>query len=301
MTAAHPSTTPDIDSETDLVLDTDIGSDVDDLLALAVIFASPSLSLRGVTTVYGDTTLRAQMVARACRLSDHLVRPIIPGLTATRSGREVWWAGHEGALMPDLGSESIDADADAVRLLAQSETVIAVGPLTNLAAAVDSRSTLCRDFYVMGGRFTGPGAEHNIRSDADAAAAVFASGVRTTVVGLEQTTRVRVGNEVADALAAHGEFGALLAAELRQFWDFAGETSNVPHDPIAVLMLTDPELFAFAIGRITVVTEGDDAGVTTFVAEDGGPHRIVVDLDEAAVAETITARLVAASSAPRGR
>lgn len=286
---------------TDIVFDTDLGSDVDDLLALALIFASPSLSLRGVTTVYGDTTLRAQMVARACRLSDHLVRPIIPGLAATRSGREVWWAGHEGALMPDLDSESIDADADAVLLLARSETVVAVGPLTNLAAAVETDSPRCKDFYLMGGRFTGPGTEHNIVSDADAAAAVFDSGVRTTVVGLEQTTRVRVGNDVAEELAARGEYGALLAAELRQFWDFAGETSNVPHDPIAVLMITDPGLFTFADGRVSVETAGDDTGVTTFLAEDGGPHRIVVDLDEAGVAAAITDRLVAAASGRPGR
>lgn len=286
---------------TDIAFDTDIGSDVDDLLALAVIFASPSLSLRGVTTVYGNTTLRAQMVARACRLSDHLVRPIIPGLASTRSGREVWWAGHEGALMDDLDSESIDADADAVRLLAHSETVVAVGPLTNVAAAVETENPLCKDFYVMGGRFTGAGAEHNIRSDADAAAVVFASGVPTTVVGLEQTTRVRVGNEVADLLATSGDFGALLAAEMRQFWDFAQETSNVPHDPIAVLMITNPELFTFAEGHVTVATDGDDAGVTTFAAEDGGPHRIVVDLDDASVAVEITARLIAAGSALRGR
>lgn len=286
---------------TDIVFDTDIGSDVDDLLALAVIFASPSLSLRGVTTVYGNTTLRAGMVARACRLSDQLVRPIIPGLASTRSGREVWWAGHEGALMADLDSESIDADADAVRLLAHSETVVAVGPLTNVAAAVETENPLCKNFYVMGGRFTGAGTEHNIRSDVDAAAVVFASGVPTTVVGLEQTTRVRVGNEVADLLATSGDFGALLAAEMRQFWDFAQETSNVPHDPIAVLMITNPELFTFAGGHVTVATDGDDPGVTTFAAEDGGPHRIVVDLDVAAVAVEITARLIAAGSAPRGR
>lgn len=280
---------------TDIVFDTDLGSDVDDLLALAVIFASPSVSLRGVTTVYGDTTLRARMVARACRVADHLVRPIIAGLETTRSGREVWWAGHEGALMPDLDSESIDTDADAVLLLAHSETVVAVGPLTNLAAAVETESPLCRDFYVMGGRFTGAGAEHNIRSDADAAAVVFASGVRTTIIGLEQTTRVRVGNEVADQLADRGAFGGLLAAEMHQFWDFVGETSNVPHDPIAVLMITDPELFTFATGRITVATQGDDVGVTTFVAEPDGPHRIVVDLDETAVAAEITRRLVSVS------
>ena len=50
-----------------VVLDTDLGSDVDDILALAVILGSPELRLHGVTTVYGDVVLRARMTARAMR------------------------------------------------------------------------------------------------------------------------------------------------------------------------------------------------------------------------------------------
>lgn len=97
----------------DLTLDADVGSDVDDLLALAVILGSPEINLRAVTTVYGDTLLRAQMVRRACVVAGRPVPPIAAGAREARSGRPVWWAGHEGALMPDLAAEPVDETLDA--------------------------------------------------------------------------------------------------------------------------------------------------------------------------------------------
>jgi purine nucleosidase len=284
---------------TDLVLDTDIGSDVDDLLALATILGSPSLRLRGVTTVYGDTTLRAQMVARACRVAGRNVHPILAGLERTRSGREVWWAGHEGQLMPDLHTEAIDSEPSAVQFLAASTTVAAVGPLTNLAAAVEEPDHRIGELFIMGGNFTGDRIEHNISSDADAADAVFCSPVPTTAVGLDQTTRVRIDNSVADALDQCGAFGTLLAAEIRQYWNFSGAGFNVPHDPIAILMITDPDLFEFSTGRVEVLTTGEDVGRTVFAPDDSGPHRIVSDLDEDRVPALISERMVAAARAAR--
>jgi len=288
---------------TDLVLDTDIGSDVDDLLALATILGSPELWLRAVTTVYGDTTLRARMVARACRMAGVTVHPILAGLSQTRSGREVWWAGHEGRLMADLESEVIDTEPSAVELLSSSTTVAAVGPLTNIAAAVQNPDHTISELFVMGGNFRGDTAEHNIKSDADAAAAVFGSNVPITAVGIDQTTRVRIDNSVASDLEGCGPFGTLLAAEIHQFWNFAGESSNVPHDPIAVLMITHPECFAFRSGRVAVDTIGNSAGLTSFTPDASGPHQIVTDLDEARVSELISSRMlaVAQQAEPAGR
>jgi purine nucleosidase len=176
--------------------------------------------------------------------------------------------------------------------LSTSTTVAAVGPLTNVAAALGDPAHQVRELYIMGGNFVGDRVEHNIRCDADAAAAVFSAGVATTVVGLDQTTRVRIDNAVAAELEACGAFGALLAAEIRQFWDFTGEPSNVPHDPIAIVMITDPELFAFHTGRVVVTTTGDDPGHTAFTVEEGGPHRIAVDLDVESVSTIIRDRML---------
>ena len=73
------------------VLDTDIGSDVDDLLALTLLARAPEVRLIGITTVYGDTRLRARIARWTC---DRLDRPdvtVVPGLGETLAGREIWW------------------------------------------------------------------------------------------------------------------------------------------------------------------------------------------------------------------
>jgi purine nucleosidase len=271
-------------------LDTDIGSDVDDVLALATIFGSPELDLAAVTTVYGDTLLRARMVARVSSVAGRRSGPIVPGRAEPRSGREVWWAGHEGALMPDLARESLDLEVDPIEVLATSPTVVAVGPLTNVAEAVEHPGRAIDQLYVMGGDFSPAGVEHNVKCDVDAAAAVFAAEVPATVIGLDQTTRVRLGGAEVEEIAAAGPLGELLGAEIRQFWTFRQADFNTPHDPAAVLMLTDPDLFTFATGLIEV----DADGFTRFTAGAGGPHRIVTDLDTSRVARRILDRILTA-------
>lgn len=274
---------------TSLVLDTDLGTDVDDVLALAVILGSPELELTGVTTVYGDVVLRARMAARVARIAGRDVGPIVAGRSEPRSGREVWWAGHEGALLTGLDQERI-ADRDAIELLAGSPTVVAIGPLTDVADAVEQPGCAIERLYLMGGDFSLAGAEHNIKCDVDAAAAVFGSGVPATVIGLEQTTRIRLrAPEVAEIEAA-GPLGELLAAEIRQFWEFRQADFNVPHDPAAVLMLVEPELFTFGTGRVEV----DPNGFTRFTPDPVGPHRIATGFDPEQVSRRIVDRILAA-------
>lgn len=158
-----------------------------------------------------------------------------------------------------------------------------------MAEAVEQPGRVVEHLFLMGGDFSLSKVEHNIKCDVDAAAVVFASGVPATVIGLDQTTRIRLGGAVVAEIEAAGPLGQLLAAEMRQFWKFTAEDSNVPHDPAAVLMLTDPELFTFATGRIEV----DPTGLTRFTPGDG-PHRIVADLDTGRVGRRIVDRILTA-------
>ena len=87
-----------------VILDTDIGTDVDDCLALAVLLASPELELVGVTTVYGDVLLRARMVMKLLRLRGREDVPVAMGERQPLLGkRAVYWEGHEGkgVLVPE--------------------------------------------------------------------------------------------------------------------------------------------------------------------------------------------------------
>jgi purine nucleosidase len=276
------------------VLDTDIGSDVDDLLALAVVLGSPELALTGVTTVYGDVLLRARMVRRALRMAGGPDVPVAAGRSATRSGRPVWWAGHEGRLMPDLDQEQVDPSLDAVALLAASPLVVAIGPLTDLAGAVEAPGARIERAVVMGGDFGSARAEHNILSDVDAAVAVARSGVGLVMIGLDQTERVRLKRAAADAFEALGGLGRILAAEMRQFQDYLGRDHTVPHDPLAVLTLARPDLFRLEAGTVSVEPAGPDAGRTRFEPDPAGRHAVVTDVDvERAAAEIVRRVLVA--------
>ena len=292
-----------------IILDTDIGSDVDDAMALAQIMGSPDLDLLEVHTVYGDTRLRAQLARRYAALAGRdLV--VVPGAAETLSGREVWWAGHEGTLHDDLASETVSAESAPQRLVARLRErpgeldVAAIGPLTNVAEALQLEPEVARwirHLWVMGGSFGDERSEHNFKSDDLAAQLVLNAGIPTTITGLEITQQVTIEASRLERIRAAGRLGAALGADIEQWWAYWNETWNVPHDPVAVLALSRPELFRFSeVGRVAIAVGGDSAGRSTFTPDPEGTVRIVTGVDAERVAEEITARIVAAYPADHG-
>ncbi|MGN6483651.1 MAG: nucleoside hydrolase, partial [Thermomicrobiales bacterium] len=92
-----------------VVLDTDIGTDVDDCLALAFLLGSPEIQLDAITTVYADVALRARMTRKLLSLrgGDAARIPVYEGISAPLLGLEpIYWPGHEGVGL-------LDADEDA--------------------------------------------------------------------------------------------------------------------------------------------------------------------------------------------
>jgi len=286
-----------------VILDTDIGSDVDDALALAQLLGSPTIELSGVTTVYGNTRLRAQLASRIAATAG-LPVPVYAGREETLSGREVWWAGHEGSLHADLDQEPVE-ERDAVSYLVDEVIhhpgevdIVAIGPLTNIAAAISSEPAFApavRHLWIMGGNFGSGEPEHNVRSDVDAAQIVFSAGIPTTVAGLEVTTQVHIDRGRLERIGAADDLGRLLLAEVQQWWHFNGTEWNVPHDPVAVLALVEPEHFQFSEpGRVIV-----DADTRTRFEAGEGDTRIVVALDAEVVPDRIvTAILTAGGEGP---
>lgn len=284
-----------------ILLDTDIGSDVDDALALGVLLGSPEARITGITTVYGDTLLRARLAHRLGALAGHDLT-VVPGAIDTLSGKEVWWAGHEGRAFTDLENEPVRDTVAADRFLVDSvlarpgaTDVIAIAPLANIARAIrldDRFAAGVRTLYMMGGSF-GPGAkaEHNIVSDITAARIVFGSGIRTVVTGLDITTRLRIERPGIEAIREAGAYGAALAREIDAWTGFTGEPWSVPHDPITALSLLRPDLYTTRRGTVEVT----DEGLTVFTADPDGNVDLVVDADMEAVAKEIVARIVRAS------
>jgi purine nucleosidase len=285
------------------VLDTDIGTDVDDILALALLASAAEVNLIGVTTVYGDTTLRARMARYVC---DQVGRPevaVAVGARETLTGRPVWWAGHEGEGIPNLDQMPVDAGLAAgeyLRRVAREHSgsldLFAIGPLTNVAAAISEDRSFAASLnrlYVMGGAFWMEKAEHNIKCDPEAADVVFRSGVPISVCGLDVTTRVWLREQEVRAIGrARGELGAALEAQIRRWWAFTGMTENNPHDPLAVLMAIRPDLFRFEDCDVRVGLAEGDLGRTWTSSCGRGAVRIAADVDVAAASEELVRRLV---------
>ncbi|PWJ55420.1 purine nucleosidase [Quadrisphaera granulorum] len=309
-----------------VVLDTDLGTDVDDALTLALLLGSPEVELVGITTVYGDTDLRARATSRLLELAG-VPGPGVPGGIPVRagaptplSGAEVWWAGHEGSLLGDLrtatttppapGTSAADDAADwlaATAAAAPGEVdLLAIGPLTGVATALRRHPELAghlRSLVLMGGRWDGARTtdglledEHNLRSDAVAAAEVLTCGAPTVVVGLEITRQVRLEAADVERIAAAGPLGAVLAAQVRQWWEFWDEPWGIPHDPVTALLLVEPGVLELGPpGRVDV----DERGAVVHVPDDRGAVRVAVGVDAERAAAAVVRRVLAGCTASR--
>ena len=301
-----------------VVVDTDAGTDPDDLMALALLAGRPDVDLVAVTTVYGDTVLRARIVRALLAGCGAGHVPVIAGAGEPLSGADVWWAGHEGRAWADLMAPAQPGDGDpraAAHLLAETVSadpggvdVVAIGPLTNLAAALDLSPGLAEDLrglWVMGGDFSpAPGGappEHNLRSDAVAAAAVLGSRAPTVLTGLDVTRQVTTQRADVEAIASAGPIGAVLAEEIAGWWEHWHEDHGVPHDPVAVLTMLEPGLVR--LGEPGAVEVGDDGaarhrpvpegGVAPEGAGPAGTVRVAVGVDADAAARAVHSGVVA--------
>ena len=279
-----------------LLLDTDLGSDVDDELALALLWGSPEVDLLGVCTTYGDTALRARVVLRMAELAGRAV-DVAAGEREPASGKPVWWAGIEGAAydaLPPLPAAE-GRPSPGVRLLvdrAPGAHLLAVGPLTSVAAALDAGAEF-DGITVMGGDWSDPASgEHNLASDVVAAQRVLGSGAPVTAVGIDITRRVRFGEPEIRRFAATGRLGAVIATEMRAWMRRWDEDFEVPHDPLTALALLRPDLFAFAPPAAVRVLDGTDGPEGAVVRLDApGAVRVATDVDVDAAREALADRV----------
>lgn len=284
-----------------VILDTDIGTDVDDILALTLIAKLPELELLGVTTVYGDTRLRAQMCRYVCNQLGLEDVPVFAGEQQTLTGRDIFWAGHEGKGVPGLEDIPV-MDGDAVSWLVETARqyngeleIAAIGPLTNIARAIQRDPGFganLKRLYLMGGAFYREYPEHNIKCDPEAAEVVFDSGIPITVSGLDVTTVVFFREPEVTAIGkSNGELGESLEQQLRIWWEYTGEKQNNPHDPLAVLAMVRPDLFTWNTGEIEVGLGDTDLAFTRPEHRADGSVNIAAGVD-APAAEAEMLRII---------
>ena len=219
-----------------IVLDTDIGSDVDDALCLALAIAAPEIELVAVTHVCGDTRLRAQISRRLLDLAGRDDVPVYAGRSQPLDGHDRFvWLGHEGVGILDGAAPAVPDD-DAVEVLCRlfrqhsDLELVAVGPLTNIAAALAADVSLANRItrltlmggYLRGVRYGGaafpPAFDYNLCSDPEASRRVLSAGIPTSIVPIDVTMQVWIAERDVRALAASpAGLSRALAAAVRRW------------------------------------------------------------------------------------
>jgi inosine-uridine nucleoside N-ribohydrolase len=261
---------------TRVILDCDPGHD--DAIALLLALGSPELDLLGVTTVAGNQTL-AKTTANAIRVLDHLGRRDIPVAAGAARPlvRELTVAaevhGESGLDGPDLpppsrapeDAHAIDWIAHTVEASPEPVTLVATGPLTNVAlflARYPELGERLARVVLMGGAIgqgnVTPAAEFNIWVDPEAASRVFESGLDLTMAGLDVTHQALMTPTHAERLAGSGRAGRLVA-DLYGFFsrfharNYGWEGSPV-HDAVALAHVIDGSLLTTAHCGVRVDT-----------------------------------------------
>lgn len=268
-----------------ILLDTDIGTDADDALALALVLAVPDqLDLVAVTTVAGDTAVRAKIASRLLAAAGRADIEVCAGEGEALARSAFHWAGHEEQAV-SAGPDAILSDEPAPERIVRAARevdgleIVAIGPLTNLARALMLDPELPRragGLTIMGGHIRrvavgshvcAPGIDYNLCSDAEASALVLGAGFRTTLITADVTLETWLRSDELEAMRAAGSLGAQLAQQVdlwtpvqtRIFSGMGGELApdNVAflHDPLTVLALFEPDMLDFESLRIATTIE----------------------------------------------
>ncbi len=249
-----------------ILLDTDVGTDVDDAIAIALLAAAPELNLRAVTTVSGDTTLRARIAKKLLTLGGCDGVPVAAGVRdPILRQRNFLWLGHEGAGIIAADESLSLSNLHAVDLLIETVLrerphVIAIGPLSNLAVAIMKEPAVISaisQLTIMGGALhrnpAMPLLDYNLGSDAEAALVVLTAGIPITLVPVDTTAKVfltasdvaRLRDSPSALVQTLCEAIAVWAPMQRALASFQPDAVAYLHDPLTVALLLDPTLVTY--------------------------------------------------------
>lgn len=259
-----------------VIVDTDIGDDVDDAFALSLALASPELQLAGISSAWGDTALRARMIDRMLCETGRDSIPVNAGVP-TRSTTTFSQAPWARAGIAKHHGDAVAFLLDQIRAHPHQVTLLALGPLTNVGAAIDrdpATFRLLRRVVLMGGSihrgYGAPGAppepEYNIARDPASARKLFRSGVPIFMLPLD-STQLKFDD------AKQSELASLSTPLTDTLQVLVAEWSRGSHTPTPTLF--DAVAAAYTLNPATcpmtpLHIEVDDKGMTQ--ATDGAPN-----------------------------
>lgn len=277
---------------TKVLLDTDIGTDVDDAVGLAYLLSHPDCELLGITTVTGEADKRASLASVLCQAAGKEI-PIYPGAAYPLQGEQRQPLAQQAAVLAHWPhqtnfplNQAVDFLADTIRAYPNEVTLLTIGPLTNagmLFHTYPDVAELLAGLVIMGGNFdeTGPEAgriEGNVTNDLLATEITYKAPVRLhRSLGLNVTQRVMMSaDQVREKFTAPLLRPVLDMAEIwyAEFYPFI-----TFHDPLAAATLFEPDLCSYQQGAVRL-DQTDKPGNTIW--QPGGPdtpHQVAMTVD----------------------
>jgi inosine-uridine nucleoside N-ribohydrolase len=282
--------------KTKVLFDTDIGSDIDDAVALSYLLAQPDCDLVGITTVTGEPAKRAMLTNAILRHWGRDV-PIFPGAADPLLVPQAQTTAPQAAALGKWDHAADFPRGEAVEFLRRTirahpgeVVLLAVGPLTNagLLFAVDPETaSMLKALVMMAGSFTdaagaGRRLEWNARGDPHATAVVYRApvGVHRSV-GLDVTMRVRM--KAADVRERFGAIPLLAPVlDMAEVW-FRKRDVMTFHDPLAAASIFAEDLVTFERGNVEVeLADPKLLGATRWRTGGRNPrHEVALDVDPA--------------------
>lgn len=252
-----------------IILDTDIGDDIDDAFAVALALRSPELQILGISTAFGDTEARAKIVDRLLGEAGRQDIPVAAGLpTKTNNPMSQRRYGESGHFARTSHPSAVDFILDQIRRNPGEITLVAIGPLVNVGALIDRDLQTFRKLkrvVIMGGSVDrgygdpyGPPTpaqpEWNILNDIPAAQKLFTSGVPLYVMPLD-STQLKLDEVKREFLFRQS---TPLTDSLTLLYHLWGQHTPTLFDPMTIAFIDDPSLCPAQAMNIVV----DDKGMT---------------------------------------
>jgi inosine-uridine nucleoside N-ribohydrolase len=266
-----------------IIIDTDIGDDVDDAFAVGLALESPELKIVGITSAWGDTKLRARLLDRFLQETGHTDIPVAIGIEKHHPREAAFsqarWA--EAGPPTKTHTAAVDFLLAQIRRQPGEITLVAIAPLTNIGAAIDRDPATFRKLkrvVMMGGSIyrgydnpgggvkNSPDREYNIAMDVQAAQKLFRSGVPLYVMPLDATQLNLDEGKREQVFTQSTPLTDALGLLYLQWSRVRRLQTPTMFDPMAVAYAMAPELCPTQPLRIVV----DDEGYTR--PEEGAPN-----------------------------
>lgn len=295
-----------------ILLDTDIGTEVDDAITLAYLLANPNAELVGITTVAGEAAQRARIASVLCRAAGKDI-PIIPGCEKPILNDQIELYAPQASILNSWSHQKDFEPNGAVAFMQKiiwqnpgEITLVAIAPLTNvgLLFAIDPEiPSLLKGLVMMCGsptytRYDGTSEsmsamaasdlivlgskgvlENNALIDPHATKLVYNAPVKQHIsLGLNVTSRLVQKPQLAEKLFHHPLLNPVL--DIAKEW-FKDEERVTYHDPLAAVSLFHPDVCQFEKGLICVETDSKLlSGFTYWRPDASGPHAVAMNVDE---------------------